>query len=154
MPSYARKHIVDETRIGVYQCIGRCVRRAFLCGTDAVSGRDFSHRKVWLQGRLESLASVFAVEICTFSVMSNHFHALLRIRPDIAAAWSDEEVAYRWACVRAIYRKGDLSRHPTFGGDLSRGSFQTPHFWGVFLSPLEGSSRHPTFVVFFASPLD
>ncbi len=105
MPSYARKHIVDETQIGVYQCIGRCVRRAFLCGTDAVSGRDFSHRKVWLQGRLESLASLFAVEICTFSVMSNHFHVVLRIRPDIAAAWSDEEVAYRWASVRAIYRK-------------------------------------------------
>ncbi len=105
MPSYARKQIVDETQIGVYQCIGRCVRRAFLCGTDAVSGRDFSHRKVWLQGRFESLASVFAVEICTFSVMSNHFHAVLRIRPDLAAAWSDEEVAYRWACVRAIYRK-------------------------------------------------
>ncbi len=105
MPSYARKQIVDDSKVGVYQCIGRCVRRAFLCGTDAVSGRDFSHRKVWLQGRLESLASVFAVDICTFSVMSNHFHALLRIRPDIAAAWSDEEVAYRWACVRAIYRK-------------------------------------------------
>ncbi len=105
MPSYARKQIVDDTQIGVYQCIGRCVRRAFLCGTDAISGRDFSHRKVWLQGRLESLASLFAVEICTFSVMSNHFHVVLRIRPDLAAAWTDEEVAYRWACVRAIYRK-------------------------------------------------
>ncbi len=61
MPSYARKQIVDESQVGVYQCIGRCVRRTFLCGRDAVSGRDFSHRKVWLQGRFESLASVFAI---------------------------------------------------------------------------------------------
>ncbi len=81
------------------------MRRAFLWGKDDVTGRDFSHSKVWLQGRLESLASVFAIGICTVSVMSNHFHALLRIRPDLATAWTDEEVAYRWACVRAIYRK-------------------------------------------------
>ena len=45
---------------------------------------------------MESLAGVMAVDVLGFSVMSNHIHLLLRIRPDISAAWSDEEVARRW----------------------------------------------------------
>ena len=38
MPAYARREIVDEDHVGVYHCIARCVRRAFLCGTDTYSG--------------------------------------------------------------------------------------------------------------------
>lgn len=34
MPAYARREIVDETEAGVYHCIARCVRRAFLCGLE------------------------------------------------------------------------------------------------------------------------
>ena len=31
-----------------------------------------------------------------FSVMSNHFHCVLRTRPDIVKEWSDDQVARRW----------------------------------------------------------
>jgi REP element-mobilizing transposase RayT len=36
------------------------------------------------------------VEVCAYSVMSNHLHVILRIRPDIVATWSDEFVVRRW----------------------------------------------------------
>jgi hypothetical protein len=39
MPTYARG------QVGVFRCIVRCVRRAFLCGVDRYTGQDFSHRK-------------------------------------------------------------------------------------------------------------
>ena len=87
---------IDESTVGVYHCINRCVRRAFLCGEDPVSGNNFDHRKDWIQRRLEFLAGQFAIDVIGFSVMSNHFHTILRNRPDVVASWSDSEVARRW----------------------------------------------------------
>jgi REP element-mobilizing transposase RayT len=91
-----RSKYVREGQEGVYHCFSRCVRRAFLCGFDPVTGQDFSHRKEWLVDRLRFLASIFAIEVCAYAIMLNHYHTILRIRPDIAAHWSDREVAIRW----------------------------------------------------------
>jgi REP element-mobilizing transposase RayT len=92
----ARREVVDEGSRGVYHCMARCVRRAFLCGWDAYSGRDFEHRKSWVQQRLETLAGCFGLEVFAYAVMSNHLHVVVRNRPDVAAGWSPEEVAGRW----------------------------------------------------------
>jgi hypothetical protein len=101
MPACARSKIVIEDQVGVYHCIARCVRRAFLCGTDPYTGQDFSHRKEWIVDRMRELAGLFAIEVCDYSVMSNHLHLVLRIRPDLAAQWSDDDIALRWCRVLA-----------------------------------------------------
>jgi len=91
-----RSRYVREGEEGVYHCFSRCVRRAFLYGYDALTDRDFSHRKAWLVDRLRHLAAVFAIEVCAYAIMENHYHTILRTRPDIVASWSDLEVATRW----------------------------------------------------------
>ncbi len=96
MPAYARREIVATDHIGVYHCIARCVRRAFLCGDDPASGKNYDHRKGWIRDRLRTAASAFAIEVCGYSVMSNHFHVVLRVRPDLVGDWSDDEIAARW----------------------------------------------------------
>ena len=96
MPTYARRQIVVEDEVGVYHCIARCVRRAFLCGVDPYTGQDFSHRKEWILNRMRDLAGLFAIEVCGYFVMSNHLHLVLRNRPDIAEQWSADEIALRW----------------------------------------------------------
>jgi hypothetical protein len=91
-----RSQYVKAGQEGVYHCFSRCVRRAFLCGYDALTQRDFSHRKTWLVDRLRHLAAIFAIEVCAYAVMENHYHTILRTRPDILATWSDWDVAIRW----------------------------------------------------------
>ncbi len=85
-----RGAVVDPTRPGVYHCISRCVRRAFLC--EGSNG----HRKQWLQDRLSFLASLMAIDIYAFQILGNHMHVLVGIRPDIVAGWSDREVVERY----------------------------------------------------------
>lgn len=96
MPRQARGEVIDPAEIQVVHCIERCVRRAFLCGEDPLTGESFEHRREWIRHRLEFLASVFAVDCLTYTVMHNHIHLVLRSRPDVLATWSDEEVARRW----------------------------------------------------------
>lgn len=79
-----------------YHCVSRCVRRAFLCGEDPVSGESFEHRRGWIENRLLFLASVFAIDICAYAVMSNHLHIVLHINSEKATKWSTLYVLRRW----------------------------------------------------------
>jgi hypothetical protein len=90
----AEQFSVEE--ISIVHVTARCVRRAFLAGLDQQSGKDYGHRREWIRRRMEALASVFGIDLLSYSVLSNHLHLLLRNRPDVVAAWSDREVAIRW----------------------------------------------------------
>jgi len=79
-----------------YHLVNRCVRRAFLCGTDAVSGQCYEHRRGWIADRLHQLASVFAIDVAAYAVMSNHYHLVVRVDAQRASEWSDDEVLRRW----------------------------------------------------------
>jgi REP element-mobilizing transposase RayT len=102
-----RSKYVKDGQEGVFHCFSRCVRRAFLYGHDPLTGCDFSHRKAWIVHRLRHLATVFAIEVCAYAIMANHYHTILRLRPDIVAAWSDWEVATRWLTLFPRHRNID-----------------------------------------------
>ena len=89
-----RQVSIDDTPY--YHCISRCVRRAFLCGVDPQTGFNFEHRRQWIVDRIKLLSSVFAIDLCAYAVMSNHYHVVIRINAEEVNQWSDEEVARRW----------------------------------------------------------
>jgi hypothetical protein len=99
----ARRQQIDATVTRWYHCTTRCVRQAFLLGAGTFN------RKEWIEDRLEELAQIFAVGVGGFSVMTNHLHVLLRLDPDVAQNWSDEEVTRRWG---RLYPPRDKSRQP------------------------------------------
>src|SRR5271157_2157612 len=82
-----RAEIVVADEVGVYHCVQRVVRRAFLCGVDPLSGNSYNHGRSWIRDRLESLAGLFGLEIAAFAVLSNH--------PDIARNNGDSVVRDR-----------------------------------------------------------
>ena len=92
----ARRTQVDPQATAYYHCMTRCVRRAFLCGDDKVSGKCFDHRKDWVVEQLRLLASAFCIDVCAYAVMSNHVHLVLRVDGDRAEGLSDEEVVARY----------------------------------------------------------
>jgi len=91
-----RKSLVCVNDTPFYHCVSRCVRRAFLCGYDPYSRTDYEHRRDWLENKLLDTAEVFAIDLCAYAVMSNHYHVVLHLRPDAAESWSFHEVVQRW----------------------------------------------------------
>ena len=96
MPARPRGQIVDKSVPGLYHCVSRCVRRAFLCGQDNYSGINYDHRKKWVEDRIEFLAGLMALDVTSHALMDNHLHVTLRTRPDLVRDWSNQEVARRW----------------------------------------------------------
>jgi len=92
-PRYRQISIEDTP---YYHCISRCVRRAFLCGSDPLTGFDFKHRRQWVVDRIKLLCSVFSIDLCAYAIMSNHYHIVVRINAEEIKQWTDEEVASRW----------------------------------------------------------
>ena len=91
-----RSELVSVADTPWYHVVSRCVRRAFLCGQDALTGRNFDHRRGWIEARIRQLASIFTIDVAAYAVMSNHYHIVLRIDRARAHALSDDEVLERW----------------------------------------------------------
>jgi len=116
--TYPRSHLVSEEEPAFYHVISRCVRRAFLCGEDKLTGQCFEHRRQWIEERILGLAECFAVSVYAYAVaqatqhgrfaegektmrsavkrVSNHFHIVVHVDPAEAQSLSDKEVANRW----------------------------------------------------------
>lgn len=95
----ARMHIVAADAAGTYHVVSRCVRRAWLCGRDPLTGRDFSHRKHWIEERIFALAERYAVAVYAYAVMNNHVHLVVRVDPEAPLHWDAETVLRRWFAV-------------------------------------------------------
>jgi hypothetical protein len=91
-----RKVQVSLEATPYYHCVSRCVRRAFLCGVDAHTGKSFEHRRQWIVDRIKELTDIFAIDSCAYSVLSNHYHVILHVDAEQATGWSEQQVIERW----------------------------------------------------------
>lgn len=89
-----RSQLVSISDTPYYHCVGRCVRRAFLCGTNG--SKSYEHRRQWLVDRIKHLSSIFTIDIAAYAIMSNHYHLVLHVDRERAINLTDAEVVDRW----------------------------------------------------------
>ena len=59
------------------------------------------------------LSSLFAIDVCAYAVMSNHYHLVLKVCPEQLEALSEDEIMNRWCA----FFKGPLLIQNYRGGD-------------------------------------
>ena len=109
MARLARAEVFNPNEVAILHVIGRVVRRCFLLGNDPVTGKNYDHRKIWIEDQLKHLAANFGIDLLSFAFLSNHFHLILGSRPDVVAMWDDSEVARRWLMLCPVRRNDDHS---------------------------------------------
>lgn len=93
----ARSQLICPELTSYYHCVSRCVRRSYLCGIDNFTGQSYEHRRDWIEQRILALASIYLIQICSYAVMSNHYHLVVHIDKESALALTDFEVIERWS---------------------------------------------------------
>lgn len=117
-PRYSQISLSDTP---YYHCVSRCVRRAFLCGTDAFTGQCYEHRRQWVEDKILALSGIFALDVCAYAVMSNHYHVVLHINEQAAHNWSKHEVIERW---HRLFKGHAISRRYLNGEALTESEMQ------------------------------
>jgi len=87
MARLARSEVFDPDEVAIGHFDNRTTRRCFLMGEDPISGKNFDHRKVWIEEYLRESAGAIGVDVIGFAILSNHFYLILRSRPDVVATW-------------------------------------------------------------------
>lgn len=94
-----RSQQIDLEMTPYYHCMSRCVRHAYLCGDNSLTGQNCDHRKGWIESRMKYLSSIFGIQICSYAVMSNHYHMVLYVDRELVSNWSDEVLLERWGAL-------------------------------------------------------
>ena len=70
-----------------------------------MTGENYEHRKLWVVEKIKELSEVFAIDVCAYAIMSNHYHVILHVDADTAKNWDQTEVIKRW---RKLFGSGVL----------------------------------------------
>ncbi len=124
----ARKHQISLDATSYYHCTSRCVRRAFLCGVDRVSGKSYEHRRDWIEDRIHALANVFCINVCAYAVMSNHLHVVLHVDQELALSLSHLDICERW---HSLFKGTELTKR------FHKGDALTPAEYDAVIQKLE-----------------
>lgn len=116
----ARNHQIFLNEPTYFHLISRCVRRAYLCGKDKHSGKRYDHRKRWLKKRLFELSELFFIDLYGYVIMSNHYHLVIKTRPDKSYLASNQQIAQRWCRIFSCQGNTNEARQKDLSNDIEK----------------------------------
>lgn len=96
MPRKPRSEILRPGEQAIAHVMNRCVRKCFLMAN--------GYRRREFELELEKAAGGFGIDLLSYAIMDNHFHLILRSRPDIVKEWTDLEVVKHWHKLCPIFK--------------------------------------------------
>ncbi len=108
-----RSDSMTEGEVESHHVFTRVAQQKHLCGVDLDTGIDYSYRRGMIRALLLFLGNFFAVDIGNYSILSNHFHGILRSRPDVVETWSDEQCAWNYKMLWPSWDAREWNRRPT-----------------------------------------
>ncbi len=91
-----RKQQISLEATPYYHCHTRCVRGAFLCGIDKLTGRSYEHRRQQIEDNILRLSSIFFIDVAAFAVMTSHYHLVIHIDREACMAATPREIVRLW----------------------------------------------------------
>ncbi|MFI2810772.1 transposase [Microbulbifer sp. JSM ZJ756] len=89
------------------------------------------------------LSQIFALDICAYAVMSNHFHVVLHINTNAAANWDLREIVVRWhqLCKGSTLSQRFVQGEPMGSAEMTRLS-EVAEIWRARLSDISWFMRY------------
>ena len=97
-----------------------------MCGEGHHSGHNFDHCREWMVNRFKQLSAIFLIDICTYAVMPNHYHLVLRVNREAVESLSENEVVERW---QELFKGHLLVDHWIYGESLTRPNYKRLVSW-------------------------
>ena len=73
MARLARAEVFSPDEVAIVHVMNRVVRRCFLLGDDPFTGKNYDHRKIWIENLLKRFAGSFGIDLLGFAILSNLF---------------------------------------------------------------------------------
>ena len=124
---------------GIWHITSRCVRRERLLEAPGA--------RAWMAARYAAWCEVLALDLLGYALMGNHFHLIVRTRPDVANGWSVSEVRQRWMACRMVTDGGpaEVGAAPKGGpwqaGDTAQARRELSHPGLMLKAVKEGLAR-------------
>ncbi len=113
----SRRTQISLEATSYYHVVSRCVRRAYLCGQDRLTGKSFEYRRQQIEDDALRLCSIFYIDIAAFAILSTHYHLVLHVDQERCLSATGREIVQRW---HRHFAGTELSRKFANGEDLDR----------------------------------
>ncbi len=111
LPTKPRSELFRPDEQAIVHVMNRCVRKIFLLRDKGNGGKGYLPRRQLFENELKKATSGFGIDLMSYAIMDNHFHLILRSRPDVVGQWDDEKVVRQWHKLCPIFH--DKNGFPT-----------------------------------------